>query len=109
MRQFKKYDNSIREKEFNYKVDEVFQDILRNQDIFLNNIEEKIAMVTEGSSLSLITYGHTGSGKTHTIFGNKEEKGLINYCIEKLFNIDDNKDQLIIQIGAIEIYKEQQF
>lgn len=54
VRKFKKFDNTFREKEFNYTVDEVLRDDQNNSDIF-ETFREKISMIAEGSSLSMIT------------------------------------------------------
>jgi len=54
VRQFKKFDNTLRSKEFNYKVDEILQDSKNNNDIF-DLIREKINMIADGTNLSLIT------------------------------------------------------
>jgi len=54
VRKFKKFDNTFREKEFNYTVDEILRDDQNNSDIF-ETFREKISMIAEGSSLSMIT------------------------------------------------------
>ena len=61
-------------------------------------------MAAEGTNLSLIVYGHTGSGKTHTVFGSAIEKGLINHCLEALMT-----EKIELKFSAIEIYNDQAY
>lgn len=69
-----------------------------------------IPSLLEGYNTSVMLYGVTGSGKTHTVFGdiNEEtpnEKGIINYALSELFkNLNGKKD--VIKISYIEIYNE---
>jgi hypothetical protein len=50
-------------------------------------------------TFSTLAYGQTGSGKTYTIFGTKENKGLIYHTIELLLNNNIKPD-----ISCLEIY-----
>lgn len=47
-------------------------------------IKEGVDTLLEGRNLTLIAYGVTGSGKTHTIFGNEGEDGLASLIFKKL-------------------------
>lgn len=46
-----------------------------NQIEIFESIKQKLELCADGTNLSLIAYGHTGSGKTYTMFG--KEDGLI--------------------------------
>lgn len=60
-----------------FTFDYVFID-KKNRSIYQNLIKNKLDVLNENMNLTLFTYGITGSGKTHTIFGNKDmqEEGL---------------------------------
>jgi Kinesin motor domain len=67
-----------------------------------------------GLSFTLITYGISGSGKTHTTFGSKKddqewEDGLLFYTAKKVFRCRDEIKKfkgLNIKASFIEIYNE---
>lgn len=62
------YTYSSKNRKFTF--DSVFID-RDNRFIYQNLIKNKLDVLTENMNLTLLTYGITGSGKTHTIFGNK--------------------------------------
>jgi len=60
-----------------------------------------------GLSMCIFAYGHTGSGKTHTIFGNKTNDGLYlqfaRILCDKANKIKDKN--LLIEIRFLELYQ----
>jgi hypothetical protein len=63
--------------------------------------------LSQGYNTSIILYGVTGSGKTHTVFGDlgnnrSQDKGIIYYATQQLFR--DSKINLYL--SYIEIYNE---
>lgn len=74
----------------------IFDDSVENQDIFSEVIRPKIKDSFRGVSFSLLTYGISGSGKTHTIFGCEESRkrgskkgnrGIIYHAIKEIFSL----------------------
>jgi len=61
------------------KLDKFYDYDVKNNHIFKNEIENLI-----NQSFYLFLYGHTGSGKTYTLFGNDLNYGLIDYLFQKI-------------------------
>jgi len=69
-----------------YSFARIFGDQTSQQEIF-----EKIGLplvkdLLEGKNGLLFTYGVTGSGKTYTMLGNQQEFGLLQRCLDTVFN-----------------------
>lgn len=68
--------------------------------------------VVNGYNSTIFTYGQSGSGKTHTMYGSiydDEYKGVIPRIIDNLFQIIDTSPETInyqIKFSIIQIYKE---
>ncbi len=56
-----------------------------------------------GFNCSLFAYGQTGAGKSYSMMGYGEDKGIIPIACERIFeNIDNNTDpNLTIKVGAL--------
>lgn len=94
----------------------IIEDHDTNVTIFKRSLEAKIESVFEGCSFTLLTYGISGSGKSHTIFGSQtescSEKGLLFYFMQELFSrkkaLEMSHRKLVsISTSFIEIYNEQ--
>lgn len=65
----------------------------------------------QGFNTSILLYGVTGSGKTHTVFGNlgyldssqDTEQGLVYHCFKRVMK----EPSTTVSISYIEIYNEQ--
>ncbi|KAF2278688.1 kinesin motor domain-containing protein [Westerdykella ornata] len=79
---------------------DVFQPTASNNDVFNSVVAPTLPLVMEGATCNFFAYGHSGSGKTHTIIGyhNDEEKelGLCLAAARELFQalegINSDKD-----------------
>ena len=67
-----------------------------------------------GYNSTLLAYGVTGTGKTHTVFGDiykesNREKGVSTYSMEYLFSQIEllNESSFQVKISYLEIYNEQ--
>ncbi|CAK0878765.1 unnamed protein product [Prorocentrum cordatum] len=47
-----------------------------NQAVFESCFAERLKTVMRGGAASLFCYGYTGGGKTHTMLGKQEERGM---------------------------------
>ena len=71
-------------------------------------------VVREKNTLNVFCYGHTGTGKTHTVLGYKdEERGLFEHITKGLLDqinslneeaIENMEDKLSLQIKVAELY-----
>ena len=103
-----------KKKEKFYAFDNIFQENDNNQSIFSQNITNMIDNIYLGYNSTALAYGVTGSGKTHTMFGdiyniNTQEKGIATYAVEYLFEKiqNDLTKEFTVKISYLEIYNEQ--
>lgn len=90
--------------------DDVFNDKSTNGDIFATCMKPLVTEVMNGFSCSVFVYGATGAGKTHTMLGNTEERGITFMTMEYLFSQMDllqNDRKFDIGISYLEVYNEQ--
>merc|ERR1712045_442577 len=78
-------------------------------DVFKMAILPCIDALFAGTPCAAFAYGHSGSGKTHTMFGYKEEAGLhrlfAEECLKRLESLD--KKKLFLQVRLVELYKNK--
>lgn len=95
-----------------YNYDRVFQMPTTQIEMFEEVAKETITDVTRGYNGTIFTYGQSGSGKTHSMYGvidDPELKGIIPRAIELLFNIieESSEDvQFQLKFSIMQIYKE---
>lgn len=63
----------------------VFQDGENNAHVFEHAVTPMLSTVLAGKSACCFCYGHTGSGKTHTVLGYGPELGLYRLGAERIF------------------------
>ena len=96
-----------------YYFNKIFTEQDKNKDVFEQAIKPTINNVINGYNSTTLAYGVTGTGKTHTIFGdlalsNGEDGVAIKAC-EYLFNKLNKEyfsDDYEIKVSYIEIYNE---
>lgn len=100
-----------------YCFDKVYNHNVNTNEMF-KDVNPLINSILKGKNSCLISYGATGTGKTYTIQGNKESKGLVYLIANDLFNrleqmysnsevqsIESVK-QWSLSMSMIEIYNE---
>ena len=97
--------------------DQIFDEENNNKDVFDKSIKPMIDNLIEGYNSTILAYGITGTGKTHTIFGDyndeNTEKGIVINAINYLFNQinflkekNENEKNYIVKVSYLEIYNE---
>lgn len=77
-------DNSI-VKPYEFELDSVYDYDISTNEIFNNEIKNKI----KSKNIGIFIYGHTGSGKTYTLFGDDKSDGIFDLiCKELNFTFD---------------------
>lgn len=107
------YDYTGR-KQRGFAFDHVFQPNNQNIDVFEGTIAPMLESCLEGYNATCFAYGMTGTGKTHTMFGNivegyPQEKGLCLQSVERLFDLMEEmryEKDFLIKISYLEIYNE---
>ena len=103
------YGKNVKAFPFNH----IFTEKDDNKLIFDKIIKKLVDNILLGFNSTALAYGVTGTGKTHTMFGdiyqnNNSEKGICIYAVEYLFNkLNLEKQKFLIKISYLEIYNEQ--
>ena len=107
------YDNKYTRKERKYVFNNIFTEKNNNENVFDISIKPMINNIINGYNSTCLAYGVTGTGKTHTIFGDlvfkNGEDGIAIKACDYLFKKLSNKyfeDDFIIKVSYIEIYNE---
>ncbi|KAF3631293.1 putative WD-repeat protein [Capsicum annuum] len=88
------------------------RDIVRvNNDkgVYERSIQSTIAGVIQGLNATVFAYGSTGSGKTYTMVGTKDDPGLMVLSLNTIFNrIKNDKSSDVFQVTCsyLEVYNE---
>ncbi|OQR93097.1 hypothetical protein THRCLA_08553, partial [Thraustotheca clavata] len=85
----------------------VFREETTNEQIYDNVVAPLVQETFNGRTACCFAYGHTGSGKTHTILGYENDIGLYRRATAELFELiqkEDMGDLLYIQVRFNEIY-----
>ena len=89
----------------------------QNCAVFQRCLEPKLATVLSGGAISLFSYGYTGGGKTHTVIGYGEERGLYFLAAQSLLaalhrtttTTTEKADRPFLRVTACEIYDDRVF
>ncbi|EGR30362.1 kinesin motor domain protein [Ichthyophthirius multifiliis] len=98
-----------------YTLDKVYTPETPQSIIYEEVGREMIKDVLQGYNGTIFAYGATGSGKTHTMFGdiqNPENRGIIPRVSSQIFEYINTQEQdieFLITCSMLEIYKEQLF
>lgn len=66
--------------------------------------------VLDGYSVCIFAYGQTGTGKTFTMEGTEESRGVNYRTLEELFRIIEERKNAVhfeISVSVLEVYNEQ--
>ena len=69
-----------------------------------------VASVLDGYNVCIFAYGQTGTGKTFTMEGTEENRGVNYRTLEELFEISKAKKEVFsynITVSVLEVYNEQ--
>ncbi|KAG5683426.1 hypothetical protein PVAND_012708 [Polypedilum vanderplanki] len=93
-------------------VKNVFNESSTNQDVYKKLGQPIVKKCLDGYNGAILTYGQTNSGKSYTMFGSEDAKGVIELAIDDIFheidNCSDNKS-FNLSLSFIEIYNEKIF
>ncbi|CAI2381382.1 unnamed protein product [Moneuplotes crassus] len=90
-----------------YQFDHVFDGDKKTRDIFSTCILNQILSALNGINISVLVYGQTSSGKTHTMQGSQEERGIIPLSISAIFQkLNHIKANFKMRVSYLEIYNE---
>ena len=103
---------SAQDQNVQFKFRKVLGPTASQHDVFTCCGEPTVAGVLEGYNATVMAYGQTGAGKTHTVTGGAdyEQRGLAPRVVSLLFNELAKKDsQATVALSYLEIHNEQIF
>ncbi|XWS10302.1 hypothetical protein CRYUN_Cryun39dG0064300 [Craigia yunnanensis] len=92
-----------------FKFDAVFGPQAEQADVFQDTTPFATS-VLDGYNVCIFAYGQTGTGKTFTMEGTKEVRGVNFRTLEELFRVINERQKLYryeISVSALEVYNEQ--
>ncbi|XP_071844354.1 uncharacterized protein [Apostichopus japonicus] len=90
-----------------FQFDDVFPEEFSNNAVYERTIKPFLPFVLKGGKATCFAFGQTGAGKTHTLLGDANGKGLYQFAAEDLFELlkrDKSSDGLMVWISYFEIY-----
>lgn len=86
-----------------YREDLLFDEHVSNKEIFDELVLQKMRSTSprEPDTLCFFAYGHTSSGKTHTIAGSDDEPGVLRLCVEELLRREG-----VVEVSMLEVYMD---
>ncbi|OWM66152.1 hypothetical protein CDL15_Pgr013369 [Punica granatum] len=98
-----------RTKEKRYRFDHAFGPESSNLDVYNKCISSTISGVVQGLNATIFAYGSTGSGKTYTMVGTRDDPGLMVLSLHTIFeliNKDSSSDEFEVNCSYLEVYNE---
>ncbi|XP_009630113.1 kinesin-like protein KIN-8B isoform X1 [Nicotiana tomentosiformis] len=98
-----------RSKERRYAFDYAFGPKSTNLSVYERSIQSTIAGVIQGLNATVFAYGSTGSGKTYTMAGTKDDPGLMVLSLNTIFDLiknDKSSDVFQVTCSYLEVYNE---
>lgn len=98
-----------RTKERGYTFDYAFGPNSTNLDVYKRSVHGTIAGVVQGLNATVFAYGSTGSGKTYTMVGTRDDPGLMVLSLNTIFDLmekDNSSDYFEVTCSYLEVYNE---
>ncbi|CAE8701614.1 unnamed protein product [Polarella glacialis] len=94
----------------NFQFDSVFGQGSTQDEVF-TECRDLVQSAVDGYNVTIFAYGQTGAGKTHTMYGSKEDPGLAPRSIQTLFDMINRETQrggkaFKVKAYMVEVYKQ---
>ncbi|NWQ72897.1 KI18A protein, partial [Columbina picui] len=102
--------NKRKNKDLKFVFDAVFDESSSQLEVFEHTTKSVIDGFLNGYNCTVLAYGATGAGKTHTMLGSPEDPGVMYLTMMALYNcMDQIKEDKIcnIAVSYLEVYNEQ--
>ncbi|XP_009700308.1 PREDICTED: kinesin-like protein KIF18A [Cariama cristata] len=102
--------NKRKKKDLKFVFDTVFAENSSQLEVFEHTTKSVIDGFLNGYNCTVLAYGATGAGKTHTMLGSPEDPGVMYLTMMALYNcMDQIKEDKIcnVAVSYLEVYNEQ--
>ncbi|KAL3930986.1 MAG: hypothetical protein SGBAC_011519 [Bacillariaceae sp.] len=92
-----------------FTLDKVYGMQSTTGELYDKSVDPLVKAAMEGYHSTVLAYGQTASGKTHTMSGTKDSPGLIPLCIDDCFRYVrecQESREYMIRVSYLEVYKE---
>jgi len=89
-----------------FKFTNCFPAVSTNKDVYDGMIRPAVLASLQGYNTTVLAYGQTASGKSHSIFGSPSEEGILSLSINDLITMNANH-HLKFELSFLEIYNEK--
>ncbi|XP_063145614.1 kinesin-like protein KIF18A [Candoia aspera] len=97
-------------KDLKFVFDAIFDEYSTQLELFEDTTKTVLGGFLNGYNCTVLAYGATGAGKTHTMLGSPEDPGVMYLTMMELYNsIDRMKEEkhCAIAVSYLEVYNEQ--
>ncbi|KFO72365.1 Kinesin-like KIF18A, partial [Cuculus canorus] len=102
--------NKRQKKDLKFVFDAIFDENSSQLEVFEHTTKTVIDGFFNGYNCTVLAYGATGAGKTHTMLGSPEDPGVTYFTMMALYNyMDQIKEDKIcnVAVSYLEVYNEQ--
>uniref|UniRef100_A0A8B9CKE1 Kinesin-like protein n=1 Tax=Anser brachyrhynchus TaxID=132585 RepID=A0A8B9CKE1_9AVES len=102
--------NKRAKKDLKFVFDAVFAESSSQLEVFEHTTKSVLDGFLNGYNCTVLAYGATGAGKTHTMLGSPEDPGVMYLTMMALYNcMDQIKEDKIcnVAVSYLEVYNEQ--
>ncbi|KAL4556329.1 hypothetical protein LXL04_038977 [Taraxacum kok-saghyz] len=92
-----------------FKFDHIFRPE-DNQEAVFSQTLPLVVSVLDGFNVCIFAYGQTGTGKTFTMEGNAENRGVNYRTLEELFKVSKERSEIMryeVSVSMLEVYNEK--
>jgi kinesin family protein C2/C3 len=93
-----------------YEFDRVFASTATQEQVYTQTTEPMVTAVLDGYNVAIISYGQTGTGKTHTMVGTDADPGISVRSIDKLLGECAKKKGVVdhtVSVSMMEVYMDK--
>ncbi|TMW64026.1 hypothetical protein Poli38472_014143 [Pythium oligandrum] len=92
-----------------YSFDYLYGPSARTRQLYDDSVHDAIVAAVDGYHSSVFLYGQTGTGKTHTMLGSRQDPGLLQLAIDNLFQVISQRhdSEFLLRFSYLEIYNER--
>lgn len=93
-----------------FAFDLCFDDEASNKELFDDAARKLVQSAVAGSNASILAYGQTSSGKTHSILGTPYEPGILPLAVEEIFGFQEDGLRAVgkqAKLSYYEIFNEK--
>ncbi|CAM4566617.1 unnamed protein product [Lepidochelys olivacea] len=98
-----------------YQFDTFYGDQATQQDLYAGSVQPVLGHLLEGQNASVLAYGPTGAGKTHTMLGSPEQPGVIPRALRDVLQMTREASSspsgeewdYSVSMSYLEIYQEK--